>query len=332
MTGNRRRSVIVGAVLVASVAGVFVGSIAVGDYFVSFGDVLGALFGRGTPRVQYVVTDLRLPRALVGVLAGAAFGVSGAIFQAIARNPLASPDIIGVTAGSSAAAVVGIVAFGVSGTALSALAFTGGFAAAAVIYLLSWRQGMSGYRMVLVGIGVAAFLSAITAFLLVRAARNELQRATVWMTGSLTDREWDHVPVLAVTVVVLVPLVVALARSIHVLMLGDDSAKSLGLRLEITRGVLVLAGVALAATATAAAGPITFVAFVAPAVARALVGSTVSVFPSAAFGALLVPLADLVGRTALLGVALPVGVVTGLIGGGYFICLLATAGKVERGA
>lgn len=325
------RAVVVGLVLTGLIGVAFAWSIAVGDYNLPLADVVSALLGGGTERAQYIVTELRLPRALVAVFAGAAFGASGAIFQAIARNPLASPDIIGISAGASAAAVIGIVVLGASGPVVSALAFGGSFVAAVVIYLASWRRGTAGYRLVLVGIGVAAFLSAVSGLLLVRAAQDELQRANVWLTGSLTGRQWEHVPVVAVCALVLVPVAVLLARFVHVLLLGDDVARGLGLRLELTRGCLLLVGVALAAAATAAAGPIAFVAFVAPAIARRLVRSTLSILPSALFGSLLVLVADLVGRSAALGFALPVGVVTGIVGGTYFIYLLARAGRAGRG-
>ncbi|MFT4165138.1 MAG: iron chelate uptake ABC transporter family permease subunit [Microlunatus sp.] len=331
MTGNRLRAVAVGLVLTGLIVVAFAWSLAIGDYDLPFGDVVKSLVGEGSARTQYIVTELRLPRALVAVFSGAAFGASGAIFQAVARNPLASPDIIGITAGASAASVVGIVVLGASGPVVSALAFGGSFVAAAAIYLLSWRHGTSGYRMVLVGIGISAFFSAVCGFLLVRAAQNELQRATVWLTGSLTGRQWEHVPVVAVCTMMLVPVAVLLGRSIHLLLLGDDLARVLGLRIELARGLLILVGVALAATATAASGPITFVAFVAPAIARILVGSTLSILPSALFGALLVLVADFAGRSAALGFALPVGVVTGIFGGAYFIYLLARAGRAGRG-
>ncbi|MFT3970178.1 MAG: iron chelate uptake ABC transporter family permease subunit [Micropruina sp.] len=323
-----RRAVLVGGLTLVALVIAFGWSLGYGGYPLSFEEILQALIGQGSARTRYIVVEVRLPRALVGVLVGLAFGMSGALFQALARNPLASPDIIGITSGASTAAVAGIVLAGAGGLAVTGYALVGALATAALIFLLAYRRGTSPYRLVLVGIGISAFLGAITGYLLVRASVNELQQATVWMTGSLTGREWQHVPAVACGVAVLVPAGLLLARPLRIVQLGDDSATMLGLRPEVTRLLIVLVGVGLAALATAAAGPIAFVAFVSPAIARRLVRSPMTLLPSALLGGLLVSAADLIGRAGAVGVPLPVGVVTGVIGAPYLIWLLARANRI----
>lgn len=322
------RAVLVGGLTLAALVVVFGWSLGYRGYPLSFEEIAQALIGQGSARTRYIVGEVRLPRALVGVLVGLAFGLSGALFQALARNPLASPDIIGITSGASTAAVAGIVLAGAGGLAVTGYALLGALATAALVFLLAYRRGTSPYRLVLVGIGVSAFLGAITGYLLVRASVNELQQATVWMTGSLTGREWQHVPAVACGVAVLVPVGMLLARPLRVVQLGDDSATMLGLRPEVTRALIVLVGVGLAALATAAAGPVAFVAFVSPAIARRLVRSPMTLLPSALLGGLLVSVADLIGRAGAVGVPLPVGVVTGVIGAPYLIWLLARANRI----
>jgi iron complex transport system permease protein len=214
---------------------------------------------------------------------------------------------------------------------VSAGALVGALVAAASIYTLAYRRGLSPYRLVLVGIGVAAALNALTSYLLTRADIVDAQRAAVWLTGSLNGRSWDHVRPLAVALVVLCPMVLWLAGPLRALQLGDDTAKGIGVRVERSRIALVMVAVTLAAVATAAAGPITFIAFVAPPIARRLVNAPLNLVSSALIGALLLLLSDLVARRAFAPIELPVGVVTGVIGGPYLLWLLARANKMGRG-
>lgn len=302
-------------------------SVSIGDFAIPLLDVPAALVGWGTPEATFIINELRLPRALTAVLVGAAFGLSGAIFQSLARNPLASPDIIGITAGASTAAVVMIVVLNTDGLALSFAALVGGLVTATAIYLLAWRRGMSAYRLVLVGIGISALLGSVTSFLLTRADITEAERAAVWLTGSLHARGWEHVVPIAWSMTVLVPLTLLLTTSLRMLQLGDETAQGLGLRVESARGVLVLVGVSLACLATAAAGPVAFVAFVAAPVARRVVRAPLAVVPAALVGALLVLLSDLVGRRVFAPIELPVGVITGIIGAPYLLWLLARANR-----
>ncbi len=320
-----------GLTLVIAVA--FAVSVSVGDFPIPLVEVLLAIFGYGDPDADFIVRTLRLPRALTGLLVGAAFGLSGAIFQSLARNPLASPDIIGVTAGAGLVAVAMIVLLASASAFTIALgAFGGALAAALAVYLLAYKRGITGYRLILVGIGVTALLASLTEWLLTRAEIYDATRATVWLTGSLNGRGWEHVRPVGIALLVLLPATLALARPLRALQLGDDTARGLGVRLEPVKLGLVVAGVGLAALATASAGPVAFVALVAPQISRRLTNGTgVSLVPAALTGAALVLLSDLVATQAFAPVQLPVGVVTAVVGAPYLLWLLARANRVGRG-
>ena len=332
---GRRRAVLVSVVLAVGVLVAFALSLSTGEFAIPLRDVLPAVVGLGGSDADFIVTTLRLPRALTGILVGVAFALSGALFQSLVGNPLASPDIIGITAGASTAAVLVIVGGSALGlatglVAVPVAAFLGGLLTAALMYVLAYRHGLSAYRLVLVGIGLAAMLHSVTHFLLTRGDINDVQRATVWLTGSLNGRGWDQVVPLAVALALLVPAVLLLAGQLRALQLGDDTARGLGVPVERSRIALVVVAVACAAVATAAAGPIAFVAFVSAPIARRLVRSPLTLVPAALTGALLVLLSDLVARTVFSPTELPVGIVTGLVGAPYLIWLLARANRVGR--
>jgi iron complex transport system permease protein len=310
---------------------VFCVSISVGDFPIPLRDVVPAILGVGSEDADFIVRTLRLPRAVTGVLVGVSFGLSGAIFQSLARNPLASPDIIGIDAGASAAAVFCIVVLNTSAGVTATGALVGALVAALAIYLLAWTKGVSPYRLVLVGIGVAALLTSVIQYLLTRAEIFEAQRAVVWLTGSLNGRSWEHVRSVLIADVVLIPLLVGLVGSLRTMQLGDDAAKGLGVRVERDRLALVLVAVALAAMATAAAGPVIFVAFVAPPIARRLTRDPLAIGTAALVGAVVVLLSDLVARRMFAPTELPVGVVTGVVGAPYLLWLLARTNRVGRG-
>lgn len=317
----RRRTVVV-IVLAAVVAALFATSIMVGSTFYGPDVIIRVLLGEQVPGASFSIADRRLPRAAMAVLVGVAFGMAGATFQTLLRNPLASPDIIGVSFGASAAAVIGIVFFSVSGLALSALALGGALATALAIYLLSIRGGFAGTRLILIGIGLAAMLQSIVTYALSRAAAWDLQSAMRWLTGSLNSASAESLTPLALAAVVLVPLLALQSRSLHALRIGDDVAAALGVKVDRTRLALILGAVALLAFATAAAGPIAFVAFMAGPIAARLVGPGSSpLVPAGLVGAVLVLAADLVGQYALPTVY-PVGVITGILGAPYLIALL----------
>lgn len=311
---------------------VFCVGIATGDYPVNPLRVVPALWGAGDPGQVFIVRELRLPRALAAVLAGAAFAVSGAIFQTITRNPLAGPDMIGINAGATTAVVSGIVLGGGTGLSLPSLGLLGGLATAAVIYLLAWRRGATGYRIVLVGIAVAWMCSSATDYLLTRAQLAEAQAAVGWLVGSLNGRGWETVGPLGVAVAVLLPAALLLGRWTRTLHLGDEVARGLGTPVQLARLCLVVVGVAFVAFATAATGPILFVALAAPQIAQRLARLPAPpVLASALAGALMVSASDLVARWLIPNVDLPVGVVTGSLGAAFLLWLLVRTNRAGSG-
>lgn len=330
---ERRRAVVVTTGLSTALVVVFLASLSVGDFQIGIPDLLAALAGDGLPRIDYVLFDLRLPRAVTGVLVGLAFGLAGSLFQRLLRNPLASPDVLGISAGASAAAVLCIVAFGASGFVVSAGAFTGSLAAAALIYALAWQRGINGYRLMLIGIGVNAALLSVVSFLMTRADMTDAEQALLWRTGSLYDSAWERITPLACSLAILVPLALVLARALPGLQLGDDSARGLGLPVERSRIALLLTATGLIGVGTAAAGPIAFVAFLSgPIAARLLGGARPGVLPSALVGALVVLCSDFAAQHLLGAQQFPVGVVTGAVGAPYLLWLLAKNNRAGRGA
>lgn len=318
--------------LSAAILVVFCFSISLGDFPIPVLDVLPAVFGHGNPDSDFIIRQLRLPRALTGLLVGGAFGLSGAVFQTLTRNPLASPDFIGITWGANAAAVTVLVYIGGGYVFVSASAFVGALLCAIAVYLISYRRGVSSYRLILVGIGVGAVMSAVVDYMLTRSDIYEAQQATAWLTGSLNGRSWDHVRVVGVVMLVLLPIVLLLGRPLRALQMGDEVAKGVGVSIERSKLALMVVGVALAAVATAAAGPVMFVAFVSPSIARRLVGKgNMALIPAGLVGALLTCSADLFGRRFFAPTELPVGVVTGVVGAPYLLWLLATTNRSGRG-
>lgn len=317
----RVRSLVVCGLLAAAVLLVFCLGLVIGDFPLSLADVVRSLLGTGDPGALFVVRELRLPRALVGLLAGAAFGIAGAIYQTTTRNPLASPDMIGITQGAAVAVVAGI-SLGL-GIGTQVLGVAGAIGAALLIYLLAGRGGANGYRVVLVGVGVSWMCASLTDYLLVRAQLADAQQALGWLVGNLNARDWSHVRPLAFSLLPLVIVALLLSRGMRVLQLGDDVAIGLGTSIRGLRGALLLTGAALVAFATAAAGPIAFVALTAPQIAQRLVRLPwPPLIASGLAGALMVLTADLAGRLVVPGIQLPVGVVTGVFGAPVLLWLL----------
>jgi len=329
---RQARTLVVIVVLAVALFATFCVSLSLGDFKIPVLDVVKTLFGGGDRASEFIVNQLRLPRALTGLLVGTALGLSGAIFQSIARNPLASPDIIGVTYGASAFAVFAIITLGLTGAAVSVLAIVGAVLTAFIMYVLAWRHGVSSYRLILIGIGIGAIATSITSYLLTRARVEIAQQALIWLTGSLNGRDWSNVRSLAITLVVLLPFMVVLVHQLRILQLGDETAYGLGLRVEASRLGLIVIAVLLAAMATAAAGPIGFVAFVAPPIARRVTRSPgPAMITSGLLGALVVAVSDLIAQHAFGDTQLPVGVVTGVVGAPYLMFLLARANRVGSG-
>jgi iron complex transport system permease protein len=335
------------AVLAFTVVVLFAVSVLLGSYTVTIPDFFKILAahltgGQKIPGASFIVMENKLPRAVIGTLIGAAFGLSGGLFQTMLRNPLASPDVIGISYGASAAAVTAIVVFGASGAVVSGAALAGALGVAALIYAISRggslgsgggnRGNAAGSRLILAGVGIAAALHAVVSFLMTRADIRTAADALVWLNGSINSASWDRAGVLSLTLVILVPAVAVLAGPLRILELGDDAAAGLGIRVGLTRLAVVITAVALAAVATAAAGPVAFVAFLAGPIARRLAGK--ASLPASAFvGALIVLTADYLAANIapllLDGTVLPVGVITGALGAPFLLWLLVTSNRKD---
>ncbi|MEU5098678.1 iron chelate uptake ABC transporter family permease subunit [Streptomyces sp. NPDC020996] len=325
----RAVTVVVLLLLAALTAGVAL--IGTGDFPIPAGDVLKTLLGNGSAGQEFIVNELRLPRVLVGLLVGASLGLGGALFQAVTRNPLGSPDVLGLGQGATAGALTVIVLFSGSAAQVTLGALVGGLATGLALYLLAWKRGVHGYRLVLVGVGVSAVVTAVNGYLLTVSDIVDAARAVVWMTGSLDGRGWDQVRPLLAVCAVLVPLVLAGARGLRMMEMGDDAANALGVRVERVRALLLVAAVLLTATATAAAGPVAFVALTAPQLARRLTRSPgPNLLPSLGMGATLLVTADWAAQRVFGADRLPVGVVTGVLGGAYLLWLLVSERRAGR--
>jgi iron complex transport system permease protein len=323
------RTVAVVAVALAGIAAAAVVALLLGDFPISAGEVVATLVGQGSSRHEFIVFTLRMPRVLAAVLVGAAFALAGAILQSLARNPLVAPDVIGVNAGAALLAV-GVIVLGMPGALVAPAAFAGALGAAALLYVLAYRGGLSPYRLILIGIAVNAGLAAGISYLLTYGRVEEVHRATVWLIGSVYGAGWDEVRLLAIAFLVLGPAAVALGWRLEALQLGDDLARAVGAPVETSRALLVLVAITLAALAVAVAGPVAFVAFIAPHIARRLVGGggTGALVAAVPVGALLVLVSDIAAQRAFAPSALPVGIVTAILGAPYFLYLLRRAGRL----
>lgn len=321
-TRRSRRRVAASVNLAACAVVLFVVSLMVGQTFYGPGEVVRVVLGEIVPGASFTIGELRLPRAVLAVLTGSCFGVAGTTFQTLLRNPLASPDVIGISSGASAAAVIAIVVLSVDESLVSLLAIAAALVTALLIYLLAYKDGVVGSRLILIGIGIASMLDSVIAYVIVRAASWDLQTAMRWLTGSLNGATWSEVRPLVVALAVFAPVLLAQSRNLTLMQQGDESASSLGVRVERTRVVAIVAAVVLIAFATAAAGPIAFVAFLSGPIAARLVGGGGSLMvPAALAGAVLVLVSDLVGQYAF-GSRYPVGVITGTVGAPYLVHLL----------
>ncbi|WP_372449358.1 FecCD family ABC transporter permease [Cellulomonas hominis] len=317
------RAVVVTGGLVLAALAVAVVALALGDYVVPVPDVLRALTGALEGPARTVVVDWRLPRVLLALLLGAALAMSGAIFQSLTRNPLGSPDVIGFGSGSYTGALLVMLLGGGGYGAVAVGSLAGGLATAALVYLLAYRGGVQGFRLIVVGVGVTSVLASVNTWLILKADLQHAMMAAVWGAGSLNASGWAHVGPTVLALAVLAPLLVVLSRRADLLEMGDDAAHALGLAPERTRLALVVVGVALTALSTAVAGPIAFVALAAPQLARRLTrGTGVGLASAAAMGALLLVVSDVVAQRAFAPTQLPVGVVTVSIGGAYLVWLL----------
>ncbi|MCC6204272.1 MAG: iron ABC transporter permease [Hyphomicrobiales bacterium] len=297
--------------------------LAYGDFALSVADLLRALFRSpdAPPQALMIVWSIRLPRVLLAVLVGMALAVAGAIAQAVLRNPLADPGIIGINSGAALAAMVVLVGLDdVSPAILPVAGFAGASAMVAAIFLLSWKNGTSSLRLLLIGIGLGALASAATTFLTAVGDIGDVQRAMVWMAGSLFDSNWTKVAVLAAWSVPVMVAAWLVSHHLDATLLGDGIAANLGQRVQLTRTLLILGCTLLSGAAVAAAGLVSFVGLLAPHIARRLVGPLHrALLPVAALtGGTLVVIADVASRMVIAPAQLPVGLTIALVGAPFF--------------
>lgn len=285
-------------------------------------DVIRVLLGEQIQGATFAINTIRLPRMLAGLFAGFAFGLAGDIFQTMLRNPLANPNVIGITTGSSAAAVFCIVILQASGTVISIASVIAGLVTVILIYILSHGRTFSIGRLILIGIGIQAVLNAMISYLLLVSAEQDIPAALRWLSGSLNGSQMHELPPLMLSVLIFAPIVIVFGKHLSMLELGEQTATSLGMNTDVTRIVLILSSVCMISLATATTGPIAFVSFLSGPIAKRLVGVGFSnVIPAGLVGANLVLAADLIGQFAF-EVRYPVGVITGIVGAPYLVYLL----------
>ncbi|GED70528.1 iron ABC transporter permease [Brevibacillus reuszeri] len=313
-------SALAAAALVLAVLCLSLGSISV-----PIRDVILSLVGMNEEGSDLIIRQFRLPRIVAALLIGAALAVSGSLLQGVIRNPLASPDLLGVSGGASVAVVAFMTVFtGYSIHFVPVIAIVGAFAVAVVNYLFAWKQGVTPSRLVLIGIGISMAMSALTMFLLLSGPAYLAAQVLNWMTGSLYGTNWSYIMAIWPWIVVIIPLSLLWAKELDIQALGEETAIGLGSRLQMSRLAAMLLSVALAGVAVGIAGTISFIGLLAPHMARKLVGNRYGiVIPTAALiGAIVLLLADLAGRMLFLPLDIPAGVFTAGVGAPFFLYLL----------
>lgn len=319
---RRRRFIIVTSILAIISFALSCAMLMLGNTIYPVQDVISVLLGEEVQGASFAIGTIRYPRMIAGIFAGFAFGVSGYVFQTMLRNPLANPNVIGITAGSSSAAVFCIIVLHASNAVVSIASVIGGLATVFVIFLLSKGSSFSIGRLILVGIGIQAMLNAVISYLLLIGQQNDIPTAMRWLSGSLNGAKMETLYPLIITVLIFAPVVIAFGKRLDLLELGEQAATSLGIHTDKTRLILIISSVLIIALATATTGPIAFVAFLSGPIAKRLVGVGFSnVIPAGLVGIILVLASDLIGQFAFVA-RYPVGVITGILGAPYLIYLL----------
>lgn len=294
----------------------------------SLKEMVQVMSGEELPGASFAILSIRLPRMLAGLGAGIAFGMAGSTFQTMLKNPLASPDMIGVTSGASVAAVYCILVLKTDGSHAAIAAVVSGLVVSMAIYLFSRKGSFSGARLILIGIGIQAMMQAVISFLLLKSSQYDVPAALRWLSGSLNGVQKKDLPLFYLILAVFGGLILCLGRHLKILELGEYTAIALGMKTDSIRVILVISGVILIAFATAITGPIAFVAFLSGPIAVRLTGYGIShVLPAGLVGAFLVLAADLLGQFAF-PVRFPVGIITGVLGAPYLLYLLV---KMNQG-
>ncbi|WP_274309911.1 FecCD family ABC transporter permease [Solibacillus daqui] len=317
-----RRFVLTTLILVLLALGLCATMLMLGNTIYPVKDVVAVLLGEDIKGATFAVGTIRLPRMLAGLFAGFAFGIGGYVFQTMLRNPLANPNVIGITAGSSAAAVFCIIVLHASNTVVSIASIVGGLATTLFIYFLAKGTSFSIGRLILIGIGIQAMLNAFISYLMLIGKTHDIPTALRWLSGSLNGVKMETLTPLMITVAIFTPLLLIFSKRLEMLELGEEMSISLGVDTNKTRILLIICAVLVLALATAVTGPIAFVSFLAGPIAKRLVGSNFSaLIPAGLIGVILVLASDLIGQFAFT-TRYPVGVITGIIGAPYLIYLL----------
>lgn len=329
---NRRIAITV--ILFMLLIGLAATSASLGSIRIPAGELIRILVGGGEDTYRLIVIDLRLPRIVAAILVGAALAVSGAVLQGVIRNPLASPDLLGISGGASVAALGFMTLFAgrFSIHFVPFLAIAGAFVAAFTIYSLAWKRGVSPYRLVLIGIGISTAMGALTTFILISGPSYLASQLLGWMTGTVYGTSWKHVAALAPWVALFIPLAMSRARELNVQALGDSAAIGLGSTIQSSRLLLIVYCVALSGASVGIAGTISFIGLMAPHMARKLVGPTHGILlpVSAIIGSLILVTADLLGRLLFEPLDIPAGVFTAGIGAPFFLFLLFRGRKAKH--
>jgi iron complex transport system permease protein len=328
------RQAAVTAVLFTTALTLALVAIRFGDYTLTIGDVVAALAGSGAEFHRTIVVEWRLPVAVAAIVFGALLGLGGAIFQSLTRNPLGSPDVIGFDAGSYTAVVLSIVVFGKGGYwSVAGAAIVGGLGTAFLVYVLAYRRGVQGFRLIIVGIGVSAILGSINAYLITRADLGDAMTVGFWGAGSISRVSWSSMVPSLLIAALIASAATLLAPALRRLEMGDDAAITQGTSIQPVRLALLVVGVATAALVTAAAGPIGFIALIAPQLARRLTRSPgVGMLPAASTGAVLLAAAHLLALLIAQSYRpIPVGLLTVCLGGLYLIWLLVHESRRQHG-
>lgn len=316
------RTAVVAAILVVLSAALGLLGLCLGDSWIAPTEIVAALSGTGDSSI--VVVQWRSARVMAAVVFGLALGVAGAIFQNLTRNPMGSPDVIGLDAGAYTGTLLTLTLLAGSSAQLALSSVVGGLITAALVYALAYRGGLSGLRLVVIGIAINAMVTALNSWIVLRAELEVAIAAVGWSSGSLNGIDWADLAVPFTVLAVLLTIIAVRGQAMHQASLGDAVAVTTGVDLNRLRLLLVLIGVGCTATVTAVAGPIAFIALAAPQIGRRLAKAPgVPLLPAALTGAVLLQAADLMAQTLLAPVSLPVGVVSTAIGGSYLMWLLA---------
>ncbi|TCP81644.1 iron complex transport system permease protein [Rhizobium sp. PP-CC-2G-626] len=317
------RHVIVSSLLMVSASSLAVFALQLGTLPLTLADIMSALTGRAAPRIAMIVVDWRLPRITMALVVGAALGTSGAVFQSLIRNPLGSPDVIGFNTGAYTGVLVTIIVLRGDQVAITLGALGGGLATAIVVYLLAWKEGIQGFRLIVIGIAVSAMLTAFNTWLVVTGGLETVISAALWGAGSLNGMTWSRAVPSTVACIAGMVLCFGLARRARILEMGDDMAGALGLAVTRARLWLMVVAVMLVAAATASIGPVVFIALAAPQIAQRLCRTrSMTLAASTATGALLLLAADAIAQHLFSPLSIPVGIVTVSVGGLYMLWLL----------